>query len=727
MLWRNKSNLEKQIRTCSEEINNKNHQLNSLLKRDLRNGLENCLRLVEKHHIKGVHGPLIELFTCDKAFSTAVEVTAGNKLFNVVVDNDNVAAKVLELLGKQKDSGRVTFMPLNRLNSSKITYPDTTDAFSMLSKLEFEPVFEKAFQQVFGRTLICRSLDSGRKLSRQYQLDAVTLDGDQCSNKGSFTGGSIEWKVAKVDIVRQRRERQEEYAEAESELQKIQSGEGGLEEKITKLNSQVRQSEQSRYAMKNEHDDMKDEVKKLVRDVADKRALAEQKVALCDKMERALTESGKTLSELTVELKSAFDTQLTATEQSELRTLNNDLPDLQDELVKLGHQRAGAESEKDECEEALTGNLVQQQEELESDLQNFELNTGDRDSTLEQHKDIFDAAAATVSELEDQQKILDKDTQAVRKTQNNHLKEAEAQRKIIDGCQGFVESEGKRLEKLISSSQVLQAKAEEASRKIASLGLLPETFAKFNNKSAKELMKLLQKCNEKLKKFSHVNKKALDQHVQFTEQCELLRTRKQELDNGSQAIQQLITQLDNKKNEAILRTFKGVSKHFTNVFKELVPVGNGNLVMRRKRDEDQEEGNNPGGGKNDVEQFTGVGIKVSFTGQGQQMMMKQLSGGQKSLVALALVFSIQRCDPAPFYLFDEIDAALDPVARTAVANMIRRQSSSSSDTPTQFITTTFRPELVNAADKHYQISFANKVSRINSVNIATAMKSIAPH
>ena len=315
----------------------------------------------------------------------------------------------------------------------------------------------------------------------------------------------------------------------------------------------------------------------------------------------------------------------------------------------------------------------------------------------------------------------------MRKTQNNHLKEAEAQRKIIDGCQGFVESEGKRLEKLISSSQVLQAKAEEASRKIASLGLLPETFAKFNNKSAKELMKLLQKCNEKLKKFSHVNKKALDQHVQFTEQCELLRTRKQELDNGSQAIQQLITQLDNKKNEAILRTFKGVSKHFTNVFKELVPVGNGNLVMRRKRDEDQEEGNNPGGGKNDVEQFTGVGIKVSFTGQGQQMMMKQLSGGQKSLVALALVFSIQRCDPAPFYLFDEIDAALDPVARTAVANMIRRQSSSSSDTPTQFITTTFRPELVNAADKHYQISFANKVSRINSVNIATAMKSIAPH
>merc|ERR1711893_543734 len=87
-----------------------------------------------------------------------------------------------------------------------------------------------------------------------------------------------------------------------------------------------------------------------------------------------------------------------------------------------------------------------------------------------------------------------------------------------------------------------------------------------------------------------------------------------------------------------------------------------------------------------VEQFTGVGIKVSFTGNKAEMRdMQQLSGGQKSLVALTLIFAIQKCDPAPFYLFDEIDAALDPVYRHAVSKMIGQLS-----TNAQFISTTFR-------------------------------------
>lgn len=101
--------------------------------------------------------------------------------------------------------------------------------------------------------------------------------------------------------------------------------------------------------------------------------------------------------------------------------------------------------------------------------------------------------------------------------------------------------------------------------------------------------------------------------------------------------------------------------------------------------------------------------------------MKQLSGGQKTVVALALIFAIQRCDPAPFYLFDEIDAALDPQYRTAVGNMIRRQADAAN---TQFITTTFRPELVKVADKIYGVSHVHRVSRVNVVSREEALKFI---
>ena len=112
-----------------------------------------------------------------------------------------------------------------------------------------------------------------------------------------------------------------------------------------------------------------------------------------------------------------------------------------------------------------------------------------------------------------------------------------------------------------------------------------------------------------------------------------------------------------------------------------------------------------------VGNYSGVMIKVSFVGQGGEMReMNQLSGGQKSLVALGLIFAIQKCDPAPFYLFDEIDQALDPQHRKSVADMIHEMSSEA-----QFITTTFRPELLQHAHKFYGVKFRNKVSHVECV------------
>nr|KAJ0202254.1 hypothetical protein LSAT_V11C600338170 [Lactuca sativa] len=119
-----------------------------------------------------------------------------------------------------------------------------------------------------------------------------------------------------------------------------------------------------------------------------------------------------------------------------------------------------------------------------------------------------------------------------------------------------------------------------------------------------------------------------------------------------------------------------------------------------------------------VEKYIGVKVKVSFTGQGDTQSMKQLSGGQKTVVALALIFAIQRCDPAPFYLFDEIDAALDPQYRTAVGNMVQRLADMAN---TQFITTTFRSELVKVVDKIYGVTYKNCVSRVNVVTMEEAL------
>lgn len=140
------------------------------------------------------------------------------------------------------------------------------------------------------------------------------------------------------------------------------------------------------------------------------------------------------------------------------------------------------------------------------------------------------------------------------------------------------------------------------------------------------------------------------------------------------------------------------------------------MQKRAAREDEEEEAS--------IQHYTGIDIKVSFSKSGKQQRMQQLSGGQQSLVALALIFAIQRCDPAPFYVFDEIDFALDDTYRLSVAEMIKRQSMPKDDTSegTQFICTTHRPELVNAAHKHYIIKYRNKVSNVVSCEAQDALE-----
>jgi len=311
------------------------------------------------------------------------------------------------------------------------------------------------------------------------------------------------------------------------------------------------------------------------------------------------------------------------------------------------------------------------------------------------------------------------------------------------------ESHGNQ-EKLLNKRSMCIQKREDYMRKIQELGSLPPAaeLTAFTKKSIPALMKKLEDINKKLKKYSHVNKKAFDQFVNFSEQRDQLINRRGEIDEGGVKVKELIESLDRKKDEAINRTFRGVSAHFKDVFKELVPLGEGELIMRTAMDEaaaGTDSENEDDGGKKaaeddpnhtDVSLFRGVSVKVRFSRSSENFLMSQLSGGQKALVAMALIFAIQRCDPAPFYLFDELDQALDSTYRAAVASLIKRQASPSSSDDmededgnaresTQFICSTFRPELVAAANRCFGISHQNKVSSLHLLSKNDALHFIA--
>ncbi|KAJ1631976.1 hypothetical protein T492DRAFT_838749 [Pavlovales sp. CCMP2436] len=407
-------------------------------------------------------------------------------------------------------------------------------------------------------------------------------------------------------------------------------------------------------------------------------------------------------------------------------------------------------------------------------------------------------------------------------------------------------SEAAGLDKALTRRNLLTAKLDEHVGAIRAIGSLPRDAATDVDASAssRALLEQVERLHKQLRKYSHVNKKALDQYHNFAEQREALIERKAAVDKGAESISELIAHLDAQKDAALERTFKDVALHFATVFAELVPGGAGSLEMLTEpqagggdegegddEDDEDEEGSDARACKRPaLQKYSGVSIKVRFAGGGDTQTLGQLSGGQKTMVALCLVFAIQRmckqacasvckrvqasvckqacaskrvqasvckhvqacaykrmqacaykrmqacasvCKQAcasvckrvqacaskrvqalaaylpplprtaltslgPCGVYHSaasgqrtqlllwppsIDANLDAAHRDAVARMVHRQANKDSGS-TQFITTTFRPELVQSADRHCGVSVRNRMSTISPITMERALSII---
>jgi structural maintenance of chromosome 3 (chondroitin sulfate proteoglycan 6) len=480
-------------------------------------------------------------------------------------------------------------------------------------------------------------------------------------------------------------------------------------------------------------------------------------------LEKEMSGIKSKIDSFTAEKKQPMKDHLDPEERDLLLTLNTKERELQQELETTEQEVITMTVRTEALKHDLADNLTKRKVELEQKLSEAQIGLTDVESTdfadlsLEKENAVLISKnlQTIIDDIEAQ--VLTKRSEKERLT--TQIEEKKTEEVVIIRS---IEEATKMHDKLMNKRTMMMDTIRNKSRAIRDLGTLPRAEAEVvKNYGEKQLMERLSEVQESLKKFPGVNRKALDQYVLFNEQRETLNERKGELTEESKSIQKLVDNLDIQKEEAILRTFKGVSHHFSQVFSELVATGKGQLIMRTSDDEDAEgedlaeryeEEEEEGGGDSDEDEegtskkrgskskkgkskskalikskgsmpsistFRGVQVRVSFSGDGPVFEMKQLSGGQKALVALALIFAIQRCDPAPFYLFDEIDQALDASYRAQVARLIHKQAHDPNN-PAQFITTTFRPEMVDVADKHYGIALVNKASNIYPLNKSDA-------
>ncbi|CAK7904448.1 structural maintenance of chromosomes protein 3 [[Candida] anglica] len=715
-LWRDEIRLRSIQDSISNDLNNATHLVNQTMDRAQAQGLAAVKSITDQLNLQeSVLGPLAELFHVNDKYKTAVEVIAGNSLFHVVVDNDKTASLLMSELVRTK-AGRVTFMPLNRLNPGGVNYPDSTEheCIPLLKKIKFDDQrVLPALKQVFGRTVMTVNLEKGSELARNFNVNCITLDGDRADSRGVLTGGFRDNKKSRIDALKVQKKKKSELVSNNDSLAKCVEEIESINPKLTALNNELQASVRELDKKYSSQEPIKAEISRL----SDLKFNIIQEIdSITSNLNtsREFQENLKSnLNQHTLELSSDFTQSLSEDELSQLQKLTVDISRTENILDDVVMKLTEIETKNSQYQAELLDNYYPylaklQKEQSESHLQVPETEITDLQREIKTISAQLEAAKDQNQEAISQYEKLEKEVQ---KNEEFLKKSSKQQALIVKKLEKFSET----TEKQLSKKSFLIIRRDEVQKKIRDLGVLPEEAFqqdKHDQFTAQELLEKLNKVNEKLLDYSHINKKAMEQYNTFTRQRDDLAERREELEKSRESIEVLISDLESQKDAAISKSFKQVAESFTKIFEKLVPAGTGRLIMQKQQQDEnsntQEEG---------VDIYSGVSISVSFNSkEDEQQRIEQLSGGQKSLCAITLILAIQSCDPAPFYLFDEVDANLDTQYRTSVAAMIHSLSANA-----QFICTTFRPEMLQVADKFYGVMFNNKVSTVSEIVREEAM------
>ncbi|KAI9166803.1 Chromosome segregation protein sudA [Paramyrothecium foliicola] len=703
-------------------------------------GLATIRRLKREQNIPGAYGTLADLLQVSEAYRLPVEQIAGASLFHYVVDNAETATYLADTLYRQH-GGRVTFMPLAQLRPRQVNFPRSNDAVPLLSKITFDPTYEKAFQQVFGKTVVCPNLTVAAQYARSHGVDGITVEGDTTNKRGAMTGGFIDPRKSRLEAVQAANKSRNEYEKLIEQSREIRRQIDLKDQEITSAMSEVQKLEQKLRQAEDGFEPLKHELRNKSAHLENERIHLDSAIKRRDTVEKNMNGFMEEIAAHEAEVATDFKKSLTPAEEAQLEGLTGTVQQLQKQWNEVSNTRRDLERAKQLLEGDLRQNLQMRLDQLNSQAfenSNSDTAAGGLKEVQRELKKSQKALQTAESELLRIESEMDQLSQKLEKLNEEKSRHEQTQLEISTR----IERQQKRMEKTLQRKALLTAQAAECAKNIRDLGVLPEeAFDKYENMEAKSITSRLKRVNEALKKYKHVNKKAFEQYNNFTTQEEQLMKRRKELDASRASIEELVEHLDRRKDQAIDRTFKQVSKEFASIFEKLVPAGHGRLVIQRRTDQRHEPDESDEEARASVENYIGVGINVSFNSKhmDEQQRIQQLSGGQKSkqflsskkrdyeceantdaigLCALCLIFALQRAESSPMVIFDEVDANLDAQYRTAVAALLE---SISNEFGTQFICTTFRPEIVQVADKCYGVTFRNKTSSINCVSTEDAL------
>jgi structural maintenance of chromosome 3 (chondroitin sulfate proteoglycan 6) len=573
--WRNETKLTSEKQQISTEQRNKESQLQGMIGRSILNGI-NAIKEVKKRFqqqnrhdlVDGYLGTLIDCFTTEQSFFTAVEVTAGSRLFHHVVSTSAIGNDYLAEMNKMKLQGEVTFLPLDRLQARREEYPQAADALPLINKITYDGDYEIVMRYVFGKTLICRNMEVATKFARLHGLDCITLDGDQVSRRGALTGGYIDTKRSRLELHHSKIELRSRMDDKEAEYRENRSHLSQIDTELNNFNRNIQNVETELSKCKELYDRHSVMFSRKTEEYRQYLKSIEERENHLSKMQMQAEQLEQERDGYQEELGSSMSSQLTSGEHNELKELNSKIQDASKRVEIVADKRIEVEKKKTRIETLLNDNLCKREEQLKRNMDQLE--DEERKSKLTEALDQFKRLEQSMAQITDRQTQIKATMDELEANYRVKNEEVEKLKRVEDEAMKKMTELDREFDKMASKESIYLEKAAEAGKKVRELGAIPtDLFERYEGFSTKLIYKKLDDANRHLKKYGHVNKKALDQFMSFSEERTRLENRRDELNSEEGKIAELVEYLDTKKLETIQMTFEKISDNFSEIFKKL--------------------------------------------------------------------------------------------------------------------------------------------------------------
>ena len=633
--------------------------------------------------IPGIYGTISELGTTKEEYSLALEVAAGSRLTNIVVEDDNVARECVKFL-KNLKAGRATFLPLNKLVTPKITNaPKTKGVVGLAIELvSFDEKFRKAFEYVFGRTYIIENIDVSKTIDNTR---LVTLDGDLVESSGAITGGYYTRKKFSVSFNIE--EDNLSLKDLEKKLSEYDSRKQSLKKEIEKLEEDLKSLSIKKAESSSEITTINREKEELVKE---KSSLQKEKQSL-----------GKTIEELSTKLEK--QKSLSSETKQKIEPISIEIANLEKEKAKV--EKGIEDSTTGEIGEALEidltdlrskySEMTSQISSINSTLEYLKQSNIKSSEKIDLRKPQEDSILKKLSELDDNLKEIngilkekEKEDASIKKELSTFNQKKKSLATDTSDLRIKKDTKTEKISKLDSDLNLWISEKKSIIEDIAEFSRhasdyeVPQEFSKNPDKVKLEI-ESLEKEREKL---MPINMRAIIEYEEEEGRYNTLKLRRDTLLEEKNAILNFIGEVEKEKSEVFLKTFNEIASNFSEIFSDISPEGTAQLLLENQ--------DNPFDG--------GIIIDAKPLGKNVKAAVS-LSGGEKAITALSLIFAIQRHKPSPFYILDEVDANLDDANVERTADMINRQAEK-----TQFIVITLREGMMSRAERLFGVSMHKK-------------------